>query len=318
MMSRPALAAALTLSALFAACGGPGTESVPKEAAPDNAAIKETEQFRAKHEADYRKEYVSLAGLFFLNPGANKAGSAAGDTIQLPSRAPASIGTFVLKDTDVRFEPAPGVSVTVKGQPVTAPIEVKSDEHVDSAGKKDGPDEVTVDGIALWVHPSGERLAIRMRDEQGEVARAFEGFHWFPIQPNYRVVGKFIRDAKPSEFHTVNQLNDDVVYKTEGVVEFTLNGETVRLRPATTRPGRLYFIFRDGTSGKETYDTARFLYSDLRDDGTTILDFNQAYNPPCSFNPFTTCPLPIPENRLKVRILAGEMAYPHPPHHETP
>jgi uncharacterized protein (DUF1684 family) len=79
----------------------------------------------------------------------------------------------------------------------------------------------------------------------------------------------------------------------------------------TTRPNRLYFIFRDGTSGKETYETARFLYSDLRSDGTTVLDFNEAYNPPCAFNPFTTCPLPPVENRLKVRILAGEKAYPH-------
>jgi uncharacterized protein len=313
MMSRTVIA--LAVAALSAAACGGRQEAIPSTADTGDAAVKETEQFRAKHEADYRKEYVSLAGLFFLNPGANKAGSAAGSTIQLPERAPQSIGTFVLTGSDVRFEPAAGVNVTLKGQPITAAIDVKSDEHLDSAGKKDGPDEVTVDGIALWVHPSGDRLAIRMRDEQGEVARAFEGFHWFPIQPNYRVVGKFIKDRAASEFHTVNQLNDDVVYTTEGVVEFTLNGETVRLRPATTRPGRLYFIFRDGTSGKETYDTARFLYSDLRDDGTTVLDFNQAYNPPCSFNPFTTCPLPIPENRLHVRILAGEMAYPHPPSH---
>ena len=313
MMSRTVVA--LAVAALSAAACGQRQEAVPPKADTGDAAVKETEQFRAKHEADYRKEYVSLAGLFFMNPGVNTAGSAAGSTIQLPARAPSSIGRFVLTGAEVRFEPAPGVNVTLKGQPITAPIDVKSDEHLDSAGKKDGPDEVTVDGIALWVHPSGDRLAIRMRDEQGEVARAFEGFHWFPIQPNYRVVGKFIKDPAASEFHTVNQLNDDVVYKTEGVVEFTLNGETVRLRPATTRPGRLYFIFRDGTSGKETYDTARFLYSDLRDDGTTVLDFNQAYNPPCSFNPFTTCPLPIPENRLHVRILAGEMAYPHPPNH---
>ncbi len=301
-------------AALCASACGQRQEAIPPKTDGD-AAVKETERFRAKHEADYRKEYVSLAGLFFLNPGANRVGNAAGNTVQLPARAPQSVGTFVLTGKDVRFEPAPGANVTLKGQPIATAIEVKSDEHLDSAGKINGPDEVTVDGIALWVHPSGDRLAIRMRDEQGEVARAFEGFHWFPIQASYRVVGKFIKDPAASEFHTVNQLNDDVVYKTEGVVEFTLNGETVRMRPATTRPGRLYFIFRDGTSGKETYDTARFLYSDLRDDGTTVLDFNQAYNPPCSFNPFTTCPLPIPENRLKVRILAGEMAYAHPPNH---
>jgi uncharacterized protein len=99
------------------------------------------------------------------------------------------------------------------------------------------------------------------------------------------------------------------VFTTEGVVEFTLDRQTLRLRAMTTRPNRLYFIFRDGTSGKETYETARFLYADLRNDGTTTLDFNEAYNPPCAFNPFTTCPLPPVENRLKVRIPAGEKAY---------
>jgi len=93
------------------------------------------------------------------------------------------------------------------------------------------------------------------------------------------------------------------------VVEFTLRGETLRLRPMTTRPKRFWFIFRDGTSGKETYETARFLYADLRDDGSVVLDFNQAYNPPCAFNPYTTCPIPLPENRLKTRIVAGEKAY---------
>ena len=75
---------------------------------------------------------------------------------------------------------------------------------------------------------------------------------------------------------------------------------------------RLYFTFRDGTSGHETYAAARFLYANLADDGTTVLDFNQAYNPPCAFNEFTTCPLPLPENRLTVRIPAGERAYAGP------
>jgi uncharacterized protein (DUF1684 family) len=72
----------------------------------------------------------------------------------------------------------------------------------------------------------------------------------------------------------------------------------------------LYFIFKDGTSGKETYHTARFLYADLKEDGTTVLDFNEAYNPPCAFNQYTTCPLPPKENQLTVRILAGEKDYP--------
>ena len=105
---------------------------------------------------------------------------------------------------------------------------------------------------------------------------------------------------------------DDEPYTTEGVVEFTLYGQKLRLRPMTTRPGRFFFVFRDATSGRETYEAARFVYSDLRADGTTILDFNEAYNPPCAFNPFTTCPLPLPENRLAIRVAAGEMNYQHP------
>ena len=207
----------------------------------------------------------------------------------------------------MQFEPQAGVKATIKSKPVTGPIELKHDEA------KDGPDELEIGSVALWVHLSGDRRTIRMRDDQGEVARGFGGFQWFPIEEKYRVTARFIKDASPRQLPTPNQLGDVQTFTTEGVVEFSLDGRTVRLRPMTTRPKRLYFIFRDGTSGKETYETARFLYSDLRDDGTTILDFNQAYNPPCAFNPYTTCPIPLPENRLVVKVLAGERAYPvHP------
>ena len=91
-----------------------------------------------------------------------------------------------------------------------------------------------------------------------------------------------------------------------------LNGQTLRLRPFTTRPRRFYFVFKDASSGNETYGAARFLYSDLRDDGSTVLDFNQAYNPSCAFNPYTTCPIPLPENRMPLKVLAGEHASPEP------
>ena len=107
-----------------------------------------------------------------------------------------------------------------------------------------------------------------------------------------------------------NTFGDMDTYATEGVIEFTLQGQTLRLRPFTTRPKRFYIVFRDASAGQETYETARFLYADLQDDGTTVLDFNEAYNPPCSFNPYTTCPIPLKENILPVKILAGEKAYP--------
>jgi uncharacterized protein (DUF1684 family) len=108
----------------------------------------------------------------------------------------------------------------------------------------------------------------------------------------------------------MNTYGDIDTYQSEGVIEFTLNGQPLQLRPFTTRPKRFYIVFRDQSSGQETYPTARFVYADLADDGTVVLDFNQAYNPPCAFNPYTTCPIPIPANRLPVKVLAGEKAYP--------
>jgi uncharacterized protein (DUF1684 family) len=275
-------------------------------AAADPAAVQETEQFRAKHEADYRRDYVTLAGLFSLKDGVNTVGSAASNAIVLPTSVPPTIGRFIVSSARVRFEPAAGAPVTLKDQPITSPIDLTSDEN--------GPaDQLAVGGITLWVHMSGERRTIRIRDVNGEPARTFAGFAWFPIESKYRVTARFIKDPAPKQVQIPNQLGDEETYTTDGIVEFTLDGRTVTMRPMTTRPGRLYFIFRDGTSGKETYETARFLYSDLKPDGTTILDFNQAYNPPCSFNPYTTCPLPPKENRLTTRIPAGEKAYPHPP-----
>jgi len=272
-------------------------------AAPDEVYRQTVEQWRATHEADYRREFVPLAGLFFLEPGPNPAGSAARSLIKLPEPAPARIGRFVLSEKSVRFEPEPGVAVLLKERPVTSPIELKSDSAAD------GPDEISIGGIGLWVHMSGERPSIRMRDPNGPVAKSFSGFQWFPIDEQYRVTGRFVRDSAPRTLQIPNQLGDLDTMLTEGVVEFPLGGQPIRLRPMTTGPSRLWFIFRDGTSGKETYETARFLYADLRADGTAVVDFNQAYNPPCAFNPFTTCPLPLPENRLTVRILAGEKAY---------
>lgn len=274
----------------------------------DPAVVREIEQFRAKHEEDYRRQFVTLAGLFDLKAGVNTVGSAASSNVRLPQPAPGNVGRLIENAGTVTFEPAPGAGVMLKDQPVTRPIAVASDEK--------GPaDELSVGGVSFWIHMSGDRRTVRLRDVNGVEAKKFAGFHWFPIDEKYRVVGKFIKDPAPTTVKIPNQLGDEETYTTEGVVEFLLDGQTVTLRPMTTRPGRLYFIFRDGTSGKETYETARFLYTNLNPDGTTIMDFNQAYNPPCSFNPYTTCPLPPRENRETVRILAGEKAYPHPPTH---
>ena len=268
-----------------------------------NDARVEAQSFRSKHEADYRRDWVTIAGLHFLKDGSQTAGSAGTNDIVLDSGAPAVLGRFTLETGAVRFEPDAAAGVHIKGTPVTASIALTDDIP-------GPPDELTAGDVRLVIHESGARRSLRVWNPEGPLAKGFLGFTWFEIQPAYRTVGRFIADAEPRTLSILNTFGDLDEFQTEGVVEFALEGQTYRLRPFTTRARRFFFVFRDASAGVETYEAARFLYSDLRDDGTTVLDFNQAYNPPCAFNPYTTCPIPLPENRLPVKVLAGEKAYP--------
>jgi uncharacterized protein (DUF1684 family) len=285
------------------ACGCRGGAPAPPADPTPEAANQAARAWQEKHEADYRRDWVTIAGLHPLRAGRNTAGSAPTNDIVLPASTPASLGTFELADDRVRFTPAPGTAILLKDTAVTSEITLRDD-------RERGADELLVGDVRLVVHASGGRLALRVRDPNGPLAKGFLGFSWFPIDARYRVTGRMIRDPIPQQLTVVNTYGDEDQYTTEGVVEFALQGQTLRLRPFTTRPGRLYFVFRDASSGQETYATARFLYADLREDGTAVLDFNQAYNPPCAFNPYTTCPIPLRENRLPIKILAGEKAYP--------
>jgi uncharacterized protein (DUF1684 family) len=292
---------------LFAIACGATSDAPPPAAtaapAPAESPEQAIEKWRAKHDADYRRDWVSIAGLHPLKAGPNTAGSAVSNDIVLPAPVPLRLGTFVLTGQRVRFEPASDAAVLLRGQPVTAPIELK-----DTSGS--GADELTTGAVRMVIHVSGTNRSLRVRDPNGPLAQGFLGFSWFPIDLQYRVEGRLIRDDAPTSLRVLNTFGDVDEYRSEGVVEFELGGQKLRLRPFTTRPNRFYFVFRDASSGQETYETARFLYSDLKPDGTTLLDFNQAYNPPCAFNPYTTCPIPLRENRLPVKILAGEKAYP--------
>ena len=304
-MRRLGVSIAAALALLVVACGRgePAATTPSPTPTPTDTPEVAAEKWRVKHDVDYRRDWVSIAGLFPLKAGINTAGSAAASDIVLPASVPATIGRFVLNGKSVRFEPVPGTVVTLKDKPVAAPIDLKDDSGRDS-------DELVVGSVRVVVHVSGDTRSLRVRDPNGPLAKGFLGFTWFPIDARYRVVGRFIPDRTPNTMRVPNTYGDIDDYKTEGVVEFTLLGQVLRLRPFTTRPKRFYFVFRDASGGHETYETARFLYSDLLDDGTTVLDFNTAYNPPCAFNPYTTCPIPLRENRLPVKILAGEKAYP--------
>src|SRR4029077_17968288 len=124
---------------------------------------------------------------------------------------PASIGRFILTGVQVRFEPAPGAPVLLKDKPVTAPVDLSDDE-------KPGGDELVVGDVRLVIHVSGETRSLRVRDPNGPLAKGFLGFTWFPIDEQYRVVGRFIRDAAPHPLNVLNTFNDIDHYNTEGVV----------------------------------------------------------------------------------------------------
>jgi uncharacterized protein (DUF1684 family) len=307
LMNRFLFAASCLAALVASGCNRNQPGEAPAAAvAPDAAAVKEAADFRAEHETSYRENWSTLAALHFLTPGSHTAGSAASNDIVLPPSVPPVAGRFTLSGDTVRFEPQPGVAVTLRGQPLTAPKDLVDDGQ-------QGTDVLTFGTVDVVVHRSGERKSLRVWDPNGELAKGFLGFSWFPIQPEYRVIGRYVADAAPRTLPVLNTFGDTDMMRTEGIVTFTLQGRELTLRPFTTGIGRLWFVFKDESSGEETYDAARFLYADRRDDGTVVLDFNQAYNPPCAFNPYTTCPIPLAENRLPLKVLAGERDYPvHP------
>jgi len=246
--------------------------------------------WRAKREASLKAEdgWLSLAGLFWLHEGANPFGQDPGGEIVLPDGA-AHAGVFHLEHGKV--------TVTIDG----ATREVKPDSG----------DVVQVGRVRLLAIKRSEKYGIRVKDPQSEARRGFKGIESFPVDEAYRIVAKWV--AEPRKIPILNVIGQTEESECPGYAVFTLHGREFTLHPIFEEPGakELFYIFRDETSGKETYPAGRFFYSELPKDGRVILDFNKAYNPPCAFTPYATCPLPPPENRLAVRIEAGEKRYGH-------
>jgi uncharacterized protein (DUF1684 family) len=175
----------------------------------------------------------------------------------------------------------------------------------------DSADVAKVGRLSLFVIKRGEKYGIRLKDPESEYRREFHGIEVFPASAEYRVTAKWV--AEPAKIPILNVLGQTEEMKSPGYAVFRIHGQEYRLRPVLEADDaqELFFIFRDQTSAKETYGAGRFLYSEMPKDGHVVLDFNKAYNPPCAFTPYATCPLPPPENRLAVRIEAGEKKYGH-------
>jgi hypothetical protein len=273
----------------------------PRVDAPYRADI---EKWRQQREARLKAEdgWLAVAGLFWLKEGPNPFGSGPGNVIALPAgAAPLRAGTFELRQgkVTVRVDPTQA-SVTAAGKPVTT-MEVRSDNP-------GPPDVLKLGRLSLQVIERGGRYGIRLRDPEAESRRQFAGLRWFPVREDLRVEARFVPWPAPRTIPIPNVLGQVNDLPSPGYVEFTVDGRSLRLEPVIEEPGadELFYIFRDQTAGKETYPAGRFLYSPMPKDGAVVLDFNKAYSPPCAFTAYATCPLPPPQNRLPVRVEAGE------------
>ena len=264
----------------------------------------EIRKYRASREAELKADdgWLTVAGLFWLKPGANVVGSAAGSDIRLPKKAPARVGVFVLKDSRVMFTGDPNAHVTSMGKPVGA--------GAVAAPTRD-PAALAVGDLRMFLIRREERFGIRLRDLNSTMRREYKGLRFYPVRSVFRVRARFFPYDKPRTIAIPNVLGQAPEMESPGYVTFTLNGRAFRLEPVYETDERkdLFFIFKDATSRDATYPAGRFLHTDLPKDGTVIIDFNKAYNPPCAFTDFATCPLPPKQNQLPVRIEAGELAY---------
>ena len=271
--------------------------------AEDPSYVESIESWQAERETNLKKDssWLTVAGLYWLREGENWVGAASTNDFVLPEgSAPDVVGVFEFEDRTATFKVADGVTVTHGDERV--PVQTV----VLEMGRKHA---LAINDLTMWLHYSGPRLAIRLRDLNSTLRKEFTGLKWFPVDPRYKVQAKFTPHPELKKIEMLNVLGDIESFESPGYVDFEILGQSVRMEPMTAREGALWFVFRDGTSGKESYPAARFLRTQAPKNGEVTIDFNRSYNPPCAYNPHTTCPLPTKENRLKLRIEAGEKNY---------
>jgi uncharacterized protein (DUF1684 family) len=311
------------ISLMFAASivGGAETPSKASGTAPGLVPgyVDSVNAWRARRLERLKSDsgWLTISGLYWLEPGKNVLGSDPSAQVSFPKDAsPAKAGVIQLQ-----FHPATRaaemVLTAVPGAGIKRDSVMVQQEPL--ALDKDGSSPVySLGRLKFWVIQRGQRYAIRVRDPESSIRKTFAGLENWPVDSKLCVEGQLKPNAKSTYVLVPNIVGYVDSMLAPGVVMFSLGDKSLSLTPVLEDPAdstTLFFIFQDATSGKETYGGGRFLYGDLEPSGRVVLDFNKAYNPPCAFNPNTTCPLPPEGNVLPIAVRAGEKVYAGPPGH---
>jgi hypothetical protein len=267
--------------------------------------VRKIEAWQKEREDDLKKEdsWLTLVGLFWLDEGENLFGSDAGkNKVIFPEgKGPAVAGTLIREGKKVRARVAPGAGVTAAGKPVTE-LELASDAS-------DEPTVLELGTLSFFVVERGDRVGVRVKDKASPVRTAFKGLDFYPIRPEWRIDARFEPYNPPKKVAIPNVLGQVNESDSPGAVVFDWQGTTYRFDALGSVKDGLSTIFADTTNGHETYGAGRFLELGPVKDGKVEVDFNTAYNPPCAFTAFATCPLPPKDNKLALAVTAGEKKF---------
>lgn len=234
--------------------------------------------------------WLGLIGLFWLQPGINRVGSTEESEVVLPAGLPEQ-GKILWEAGEAVWQPAEGPEQILK-------------TDLDGA-----PTVVDIGHLSFFVVDREGQLAVRLRDREWAQRAPFAGLAYFPFAADWVVDAAWEAIDPPLVMEVPNVSGDLKTVSVSHRAVFEHAGDAVALLPMSVGENEVFFVFRDRTSGKESYGAGRFLKAPVPENGRIRLDFNRAYNPPCAFTPFATCPLPPPENWLSFEVRAGEKKY---------
>jgi uncharacterized protein len=252
--------------------------------------------------------WLSLLARVPLDDGITRVGSAEDCEVRLPSEEPRDVGALRRDGAALTFTPAAGVNITRRGptgiETLRPGVAVPVSTHGDARADRFALGALTIEVVD---HPDG--MFVRVRDPGSSTRLNFAGIEHFPVDPKWRVVAKLERYEPPKPIDLGYETGSKEGYQSPGAAVFQIDGVPCRVDPVfDTDVGRLYLVFWDPTARDSTYGAGRFLYAPLPEGDRVLLDFNQAFSPPCAFTPYAACPLAPAQNRLPVRVEAGEKA----------